>query len=760
MSKPKLHASIIAAAVAVLFATASSAVAQKPRAVQSIRETPDGKIVVDGAVFGSWEEFGTSELFRQKGLRCGTAAPVMGPEGRGDPSDCSLYGTNPADEYDPSVEKYRIAVVVHVIQDSGGTGYISESQVQSQIDILNEDYLALPGAPGEEGTDIQIEFFLADEDPDGNPTNGITYTTNDTWFNDEGAYYEALAWNPHRYLNIYTNTASGYLGYVAFFPQEGGVGSNADRVVIHYAAFGRNSPWYPYDQGRTATHEIGHYVGLFHTFQDGCGDPVACYTTGDCICDTNPEEAEVYECPANQESCDSPDPIHNYMDYTDDRCMTNFTPEQARRARCTMEHYRPDLNRFSDCNDNGINDAQDIADGTSEDCNANGIPDECLDLERDCNGNLVPDECDIADGTSEDCNANETPDECEPDSDSDGVIDDCDECPGFDDSQDADDDGLPDGCDNCPEHANPDQLDSDFDGNGDACDLCPGFHDFADRDGDGVPDGCDICPDAHDPLQVDSDGDGHGDTCDNCPDLANSDQFDYDVDGVGNACDNCAHDANPDQADRDGDDVGDACDNCPDLLNFDQSDLDGDGVGDACDNCPDLYNPDQADEDGDGIGNVCDNCLFAFNPDQSDTDGDGAGDGCDNCEEPNPSQADSDRDGIGSLCDNCPDVYNPDQADADGDGVGDACEQPPTTPEQKPAQDEPGDTDDKDDDQPPADEQQDSDAEEPGQDEQAPPDVQQPAFAPCGFGALGMLPLMVFGVACMKLAGPWRRARR
>jgi hypothetical protein len=112
--------------------------------------------------------------------------------------------------------------------------------------------------------------------------------------------------------------------------------------VILWSAFGRPAlGGAPYDQGRTLTHEVGHYLGLFHTFEGGCSTS-ACHTTGDRICDTASEANPEFGCPAGAVSCSStPDPIHNYMDYTDDTCMTNFTQEQTRRMRCTLQSYRP-----------------------------------------------------------------------------------------------------------------------------------------------------------------------------------------------------------------------------------------------------------------------------------------------------------------------------------------------------------------------------------------------------------------------------------
>ncbi len=199
-----------------------------------------------------------------------------------------------------------------------------------------------------------------------------------------------------------------------------------------------------------------------------------------------------------------------------------------------------------DCDGNGQDDLTDVQSGLAEDCNGNGLRDDC----------------DVASFTSADCNANGIPDTCEPETDGDGV---------------------PDECDICPTIANADQLDSDGDGIGDACDACPLVANGEDADGDGAGDACDNCLNLANPDQADDDGDGIGDACDNCLLFANTDQDDEDGDGVGNVCDNCLALPNADQADRDGDGVGDACDNCPDTANSSQLDKDADGVGDICD---------------------------------------------------------------------------------------------------------------------------------------------------------------------------------
>ena len=303
-------------------------------------------IVFDGITYDSWQHYAESDAFLSGGRRCGTVDVEPDDSTLLDTADCSASLTNPLPIYDPGTV-YTIQVVVHVITNSSGGGNVSDALVESQIDILNEDFLALAGTNGENGTYSGIQFALATVDPLGDPTNGITRSANTTWFNDGGNYWNTLAWDPTRYLNIYTNQAGGNLGYVPFLPASspGSIGTNVDRVVCLWSAFGRNAPFGPpYNQGRTATHEVGHYLGLYHTFQGGCGTATipGCYSTGDRICDTNSDSSFHFGCSPSA-TCGTPDPIDNYLEYTDDLCMEKFTPEQVRRMRCTLESYRDSL---------------------------------------------------------------------------------------------------------------------------------------------------------------------------------------------------------------------------------------------------------------------------------------------------------------------------------------------------------------------------------------------------------------------------------
>jgi hypothetical protein len=275
--------------------------------------------------------------------RCATPARSLIPPNTLAPSDCGYSTNTPDPQYDPTFI-YDIPVVVHLIQNTAGDGFLSASTIQDQIDILNEDFQAIAGSPGGPGTNGQISFHLATSDPQGNPTSGITYTTNDNWFLDQGNYWDPLSWDTNLYLNIYINANPGYYGY-AYVPQQGGVvGWTGDRIVLWYEAVGRNgtSGW-PGNMGRTGTHEVGHYLGLFHTFDGGCGSSSNCYGTGDLICDTNPQANYTDWCTSPSSSCGSVDQTQNYMDYTDDQCLWEFTPEQINRMRCTLENWRPDL---------------------------------------------------------------------------------------------------------------------------------------------------------------------------------------------------------------------------------------------------------------------------------------------------------------------------------------------------------------------------------------------------------------------------------
>ncbi|RMG73063.1 MAG: T9SS C-terminal target domain-containing protein [Bacteroidetes bacterium] len=235
---------------------------------------------------------------------------------------------------DNDVTVITIPVVVHVVYNTAVEN-ISEAQVISQIDILNEDFRRLnadttASSQWAQAADFQMEFCLAKIDPDGFPTNGITRTpTNVSSFNtNNGVKFDAQggkdAWPSDTYLNIWVcDLGNGLLGY-AQFP---GGNPATDGVVINYQYFGRvgtASP--PFHLGRTATHEVGHWLNLRHIWGDGgCG-------VDDGVADTPLSDGPNYGCNPGHVSCGSVDMVENYMDYGDDICLTAFTAGQRERS--------------------------------------------------------------------------------------------------------------------------------------------------------------------------------------------------------------------------------------------------------------------------------------------------------------------------------------------------------------------------------------------------------------------------------------------
>ncbi len=246
---------------------------------------------------------------------------------------------------------YTIPVVVHVVWNNTVQN-ISDAQVLSQIDVLNKDYQLLnadanlvPDAFKPLRANYQIQFCLAKKDPNGNPTTGIIRkkTTKSSFNSNDNVKFSSKggddAWPTGDYLNIWVcHLGWGLLGY-AQFP---GGPVNTDGVVIEYDAFGNTGKVAsPYNLGRSATHEIGHWLNLRHIWGDAtCGN--------DFVDDTPKQRKENYGCPSFPHlTCDnttSGDMFMNYMDYTDDRCMYMFTIGQQDRSYAILQ---PGGSRYS-----------------------------------------------------------------------------------------------------------------------------------------------------------------------------------------------------------------------------------------------------------------------------------------------------------------------------------------------------------------------------------------------------------------------------
>ena len=256
----------------------------------------------------------------------------------------------------------RIPVVVHVIYN-GADGIIggednpniTDEQIKSQIAVLNEDYGRKPGTKGfnsdPAGVDTGIEFYLAEYDDNGKSSIGITRTryTERTLFNpltDDDLLADLIHWPTDKYLNIWTcRFAGSYLG-ISQFPSVAGIDGlytkneayeKTDGVIIDFRYFGRNARANSsriYNLGRTATHEIGHWLGLIHTWGDArCGD--------DFCDDTSPTEGsnQTSVCTDRYSTCSgfrTRNMIENYMDYSPDSCMNIFTGDQLGRMKAVL----------------------------------------------------------------------------------------------------------------------------------------------------------------------------------------------------------------------------------------------------------------------------------------------------------------------------------------------------------------------------------------------------------------------------------------
>ena len=185
--------------------------------------------------------------------------------------DCTATFNNPADRYAPtSAPILTIRTVIHVITNGPTTGHISPECAASGIAWLNRDFRAAAGSKSAASVDTRIGFALATTDEHGNSTTGVAYHDNAAWFNQDasesGGLWRSL-WDPTRYMNIYLkNVGNGALGS-ATLAQSSSAGGASDGIFINYDVWGDCATSGQYNQGATATREVGHYLGLLHTFE-------------------------------------------------------------------------------------------------------------------------------------------------------------------------------------------------------------------------------------------------------------------------------------------------------------------------------------------------------------------------------------------------------------------------------------------------------------------------------------------------------------
>ena len=300
----------------------------------------DGKVVApDGVVFESQKDFVDAgrrcstrhaddlELEQiEKEVKSERAASGRGNGNGGSTIDAARVYPNGS---------ITIPVHFHVVYRSDGTGNIPEAWLDNQIAAMNEHYTGLDTpAYRTAAANMSFRFVKAT----------VNRTQNDSWYaagpgsSAQTQMKNALHTGSADDLNFYTNSGGGYLGW-ATFPNEYAGAPLQDGVVCYWASL-PGSSYVPYNEGDTGTHEVGHWLGLYHTFQGGCT------TSNDGVADTPAERGPTYGCPnRNLDTCkgkNNPgiDPYENFMDYTDDPCMYKFSLGQADRSDTMWATYR------------------------------------------------------------------------------------------------------------------------------------------------------------------------------------------------------------------------------------------------------------------------------------------------------------------------------------------------------------------------------------------------------------------------------------
>jgi Pregnancy-associated plasma protein-A len=215
-----------------------------------------------------------------------------------------------------------VPVYVHVMRSSSGAGDVTATQINQQIAELNQDYA---GGESSQAANTGFTFYLA----------GTDRYDNNTWHRDgqSTTYRSQTRKGGKNALNIWLVDFS-YLG-IATFPWDYASNPSIDGIRVQYSSLPGGSAT-NFNLGKTASHEAGHWFGLYHTFQGGCT------STNDSVSDTPAQSSASSGCPTGRDSCSLPglDPIHNYMDYSYDSCYNQFTPGQSARISTMWTAYR------------------------------------------------------------------------------------------------------------------------------------------------------------------------------------------------------------------------------------------------------------------------------------------------------------------------------------------------------------------------------------------------------------------------------------
>jgi len=326
-AKMRNNVKIVFGTIVVLALICAPAMAQAQRDFEAPELPFEERFDMEPFLFQG-EVWNTQGDFIKAGRRCGTIEPdefereqielmVFGrlQASKGKPGGGGSCAPAPISGFNATVPVY-----FHVITSSSGQGSLSSGAINAQMQVLNSAY---------SGTGFSFNLISTD------------VTANDTWYTvgygtaAETQMKAALRQGGANALNIYAaNIGGGLLGW-ATFPSDYASNPSRDGVVVLSASLPGGSAA-PYNEGDTGTHEVGHWLGLYHTFQGGCRG------NGDYVCDTEPERSPAYGCPSGRDSCRGGglDPTSNFMDYTDDACMFEFSVGQAERSQIMWNTYR------------------------------------------------------------------------------------------------------------------------------------------------------------------------------------------------------------------------------------------------------------------------------------------------------------------------------------------------------------------------------------------------------------------------------------
>ena len=278
------------------------------------------------------QEWLSPEAFVRAGQRCQTYTPheVEMEAIETEFMEKLMYG--PRFDTQSISSPVSITVNFHVIRSSTGSGDVSDTRLNSQIATLNAAY---------NGRGFTFVRGTTDR-----TNNGTWYTMQPGTTAEQQAKYHFTGMssnNPNYVLNFYTAAPGGGLLGWATFPWNLSGNPRMDGVVILHSSINGGSSS-PYNLGDTGVHEVGHWLGLYHTFQSGCGTGNNT-TSGDRVADTAAEASAASGCPTGRDTCSysGADPITNFMDYTTDSCMNTFTVGQANRMVSMAATYRPNL---------------------------------------------------------------------------------------------------------------------------------------------------------------------------------------------------------------------------------------------------------------------------------------------------------------------------------------------------------------------------------------------------------------------------------